>query len=200
ISQITLALKEHIQVSSVHIVSHGTSGCLQLGKTVLSLDSLSQSADQLRQWRQALSADANLLFYGCNVAAGETGRAFVEQIKQLVGVEISASSTLIGNAEQGGNWQLDVTTGEISAPLAFSPEVMAAYPAVLADTFIDEDFADAGDSTPPPDWKTDIIAGDPVLDQWRFNNPKPRNLPDTITQPAAIFDSDFLSNDDKKRM
>ena len=75
ISQITLALKEYTQVSSLHIVSHGTPGCLRLGNTVLSLDSLSQSANQLRQWRQALSADANLLLYGCNVAAGETGES-----------------------------------------------------------------------------------------------------------------------------
>ena len=114
------------------------------------------------------------------------------------GILAEPSSTLIGSAERGGNWQLDVTTGEISTPLAFSPEVMTAYSAVLVDTFIDEDFADAGDSTPPPGWKTEIIEGDPVDDQWRFNNPKPRSLPNTITQPAAIFDSDFLSDNDQK--
>ncbi|HEY9644008.1 MAG TPA: DUF4347 domain-containing protein, partial [Coleofasciculaceae cyanobacterium] len=198
IAQITTVLKDYSQVSSIHLVSHGSSGHLSLGNDTFSLDSLADYRQDLQQWQNALTPDANLLIYGCNVAAGDRGRTFVEQLQRLVGRAIAASSTLIGNAAQGVNWLLDVTIGTITAPLAFSAAAMAAYPASLVDTFIDEDFSDASSSTPPPDWKTEVITGDPAVDQWRFDNPKPRPLPTFFTTPAAIFDSDFLSNNDQK--
>ena len=198
IAQITAVLKNYSQVSSIHIVSHGSPGHLSLGNAALSLDSLTDYRQDLQQWRSALTTDANLLIYGCNVAAGDRGRTFIEQFQQSVGTAIAASSTLIGNAAQGGNWLLDVAIGEITALLAFSPAAMAAYPASLVNTLVDEDFSDASGSTPPPDWITEVLTGDPAVDQWQFDNPKPRPLPAFFTTPSAIFDSDFLSDNNQK--
>jgi Domain of unknown function (DUF4347) len=177
IAQITAVLTTYSQVSSIHIVSHGSPGHLSLGNAALSLDSLADYHPDLQQWRGALTADATLLLYGCSVAAGDRGRAFIEQLQQSIGTAIAASSTLIGNAAQGGNWLLDVAIGEITALLAFSPAAMAAYPATLVNTLVDEDFSDSSGSTPPPDWITEVITGDPAVDQWHFDNPKPRRLP-----------------------
>jgi len=61
---------------------------------------LEQYRSQLQQWQNALSADAELLLYGCNVAAGERGSTFVENLKSLVGVEIAAFTNLTGSAAQ----------------------------------------------------------------------------------------------------
>lgn len=196
VSQITAALVERTGIKSVHIVSHGNPGAVLLGNTQLSLDTLDRYRSQLQQWRYALTEDADLLLYGCNVAAGERGSAFVERLKSLIGAEIAASTNLTGSAARGGDWDLEVTTGKIKASLAFEPEVMAAYASVLVDTFIDEDFSDANGTTPPPGWTVNVIEGNPTTDAWRFDNPGNRSgFDEPLTDPIAIYDSDFLSDD-----
>lgn len=136
VSQITTALAERTGIKSVHIVSHGSPGAVLLGNTQLSLDTLERYRSQLQQCRYALTADADLLLYGCNVALGERGSAFVKRLKSLIGVEVAASTNLTGSAARGGDWDLEVTTGKIKASLAFEPEVMAAYTSVLVDTLL----------------------------------------------------------------
>ena len=69
--------------SAVHIISHGSSGGLQLGRSYVSNDSLTNYAETMQQWKNYLSADADILLYGCNVAAGGQGEAFVKQQSQL---------------------------------------------------------------------------------------------------------------------
>ena len=48
--------------------------------------------------------------------------------------------------------------------------------------------------TGSPGWAQNIIAGDPSFDYWFFDNPGGRTLNSPITDPAAIFDSDFNSS------
>ncbi len=57
-----------------------------------------------------------------------------------------------------------------------------------ATTYIDEDFSSATGITPPTGWTQNIISG-PF--SWYFDNPGGRILNAPITDPAAIFDSDF---------
>jgi len=64
VEQITDALAQHSDVDAVHIVSHGTDRALKVGSTWLNADTLEGRADSLAQWRNALSADADLLLYG----------------------------------------------------------------------------------------------------------------------------------------
>lgn len=105
---------------------------MQLGNTQLNRFTLDHYASQLQQWAEALTAQANILLYGCRVAAGEWGLAFIQQLRQLTGAEIAASENLTGSAALGGDWNLTVTTGTIQTALAFPPSVMAAYESVLA--------------------------------------------------------------------
>jgi len=131
-------------ISSLHIVSHGDSGSLQLGETKLGLDTLNNYGSELQQWGKALKSGADILLYGCNVAEGEQGAAFVKQFSQLTGADIAASTDLTGNAALGGDWNLEVNTGEISTPLALvntgeistslvMPTATQAYNSVLDD-------------------------------------------------------------------
>jgi len=60
--------------------------------------------------------------------------------------------------------------------------------------FLNEDFGTATGSTPPVGWTQNLITGDPTFDTWRFNNPGGRILNAPISDPAAIFDSDFYSD------
>ncbi len=148
ITQITQALGRDRNIQSLHILSHGNSGCLVLGNTQLTLDKIESYGSQFRQWRTALAPEADILLYGCQVATGDGGVAFIQKFAQLTGANIAASRTLTGNAALGGNWNLEYTTAEIKPDLAFQPEVLQAYPAVLV-LLVDESFA-SGTLSPQP--------------------------------------------------
>jgi hypothetical protein len=132
VAQITEVLQGRTNIAAIHIVSHGSPGCLYLGNTQLSLDTLEHYATQLQTWTTLLTS-SSLLLYGCNVAAGDAGEEFVAQLRQLTGANIAASANRTGSAELGGDWELEVTTGKVELPLAFSVEVREAYASVLAD-------------------------------------------------------------------
>ncbi|MBD2022847.1 DUF4347 domain-containing protein, partial [Leptolyngbya sp. FACHB-711] len=142
IEQITLALKQHPNTTSLHIVSHGTPGSVQLGNTYLSLDTLERYSWDLQSWFTSSSAD--LLLYGCNVAAEPAGILFLKQLHQLTGANIAASTNKTGSAEQGGDWKLEVAIGRIHPSLAFQQSALAAYEAVLVrnSSFESGDFRD----------------------------------------------------------
>lgn len=106
---------------------------MYLGNSQLSLDNLIHYAPQLQKWDVA-----NLLLYGCNVAAGDAGKEFITKLHALTGAEIAASKTLTGSAAKGGNWELEVTTGQAELTPTFSPEVMATYPGVMSVVAEDE--------------------------------------------------------------
>ncbi|AFZ19290.1 DUF4347 domain-containing protein [Allocoleopsis franciscana] len=137
VEQITEALKERTAVSSVHIVSHGAPGCLSLGSTQLCLDTLERYVSDLQLWSNLFShqssqhKSSDLLLYGCNVAAGEVGIAFVQQLHQATGANIAASGDRTGNSALGGTWELEYRVGKVEAPLAFQPWVMQAYPSAF---------------------------------------------------------------------
>ncbi|MEG4323629.1 MULTISPECIES: DUF4347 domain-containing protein, partial [unclassified Microcoleus] len=70
IDQITDILALRTNIDSIHIISHGSPGSLQFGKTRFSLDNLETYSQQLQQWRNAFTSSADILIYGCNVASG----------------------------------------------------------------------------------------------------------------------------------
>ncbi|MEG5174427.1 DUF4347 domain-containing protein [Microcoleus sp. B3-D7] len=126
IEQISLVLQQRQNIDAVHIISHGSPGCLYLGNSQLSLDNLIHYAPQLQQWDVA-----NVLLYGCNVAAGDAGEEFITKLHALTGSEIAASKSLTGSAAKGGNWELEVTTAKAVATLAFEPATLENYPVIL---------------------------------------------------------------------
>jgi uncharacterized repeat protein (TIGR01451 family) len=131
IAQIGATLAASSDIREIHIVAHGQPGSLQFGSKSLNHRSLLANGDRIRQWAKALARDAEILLYGCQVAAGDLGTQFLTQLQQLTGATIAASSQLVGNAALGGNWQLDVSTGTRHSSLAFDAATLAAYPGVL---------------------------------------------------------------------
>ncbi|VEP17876.1 hypothetical protein H1P_6510002 [Hyella patelloides LEGE 07179] len=72
-----------------------------------------------------------ILLYGCNVAAGDAGAEFIAKLRNFTDAEIAASTTPIGNAAKGGNWELDVATDYGQSRLAFTAETQQNYIGVL---------------------------------------------------------------------
>lgn len=117
---------------TVHIVSHGTAGSLYLGTTVLNSSTLPTYSNLLGEWSGHLTARASVLLYGCNVAQGNLGKNFINQLHKLIGVDIAASDDATGSVILSGDWDLEYSTGLITTPLAFQIGVMDAYNSVLA--------------------------------------------------------------------
>ena len=127
IEQITEQLSNYSQLDSIQIISHGASGSLQLGNTFLSQNSLNIYADDLQQWGNALSADGDLLLYGCNLALEPDGLTFIEQISQLTQADVAASNDVTGHSSLGGDWTLEVSTGQIEAQIVVNKATQIDY-------------------------------------------------------------------------
>ena len=131
VQQITDILTKRHGISSLHIVSHGESGCLNLGIAQLDMTTIHRYAKDWQLWKSALQKDADILLYGCKVAAGDRGSAFVHELSQLTGANIAASIDLTGSKVLGGNWELHFKTGDIKTSLAIQPCLKEMYGAVL---------------------------------------------------------------------
>ena len=133
VTQITRQLQTLNSIETVHIVAHGAPGCLKLGHTQLSLDTLDQYAEALQSWfGSGAQNPKSLLLYGCNVAAGDAGEEFLDRLYRLTGAAIGASTSKVGNPAQGGSWQLDTQLGKVEADAAFVYAVLATYPGTLS--------------------------------------------------------------------
>ena len=116
--QITESLSRLRGVDAVHLVSHGEEAVLQLGSTTLSDQNLDAFARQIRGWGEALSEDADLLLYGCDLAASEAGRAFTGELARLTGADVAASVDRTGAAVLGGDWDLEHRVGVVETAVA----------------------------------------------------------------------------------
>ena len=114
ISQITEKLEQIGNVSAIHLLTHGRDGEILLGSTRLNASTLAQHAPELLAWQHSLTADADLLLYGCDVAETVEGRDFVDSLRNLTDAEVAASSGATGSALFGGDWTLEYQTGSVS--------------------------------------------------------------------------------------
>ena len=132
IDQISEVLADRRNVASVHIVSHGSAGKLGFASGDVSNGNLDGYATQLRSWRTSLTADADILLYGCDAASGDDGRALIERIAELTDADVAGSTDATGAALHGGDWEFERVAGEIETRIAFSDEATANYDQVLA--------------------------------------------------------------------
>ncbi|MBY0484095.1 DUF4347 domain-containing protein [Nitrosomonas sp.] len=128
VMQILAVLQDRVGLDSIDIISHGKPGTLMLGATPLNSANLENYTEQLNAIGRHLNHCGDLLLYGCEVAQGKIGRAFIEQLAGLTGLNVAASTTLTGAIDLGGDWLLEAQVGMIqSFPLHL------AYQGVLAD-------------------------------------------------------------------
>jgi glucose/arabinose dehydrogenase len=133
VAQISEVLNNYTQVDSIHLITHGESGSISLGNTVLDGNNLSLYENELSTWSEKLSDGGDILLYGCNVAAGE-GIGFVNTLSNITGADLAASVDLTGSIDMGGDGDLEYTTGTIEAELAIAEDAIANW-----DFLLDED-------------------------------------------------------------
>ncbi len=132
IDALSQILAQHQDLDALHIISHGAPGSVQLGNTALSADNLADYSEAVSGWGDALSDGADLLFYGCDLAGNAVGEQFVDNVAELTGADVAASSDVTGNAEHGGNWTFEYVSGSVETEVAFSPVVQAGWGGTLA--------------------------------------------------------------------
>ncbi|MEQ9407984.1 MAG: cadherin domain-containing protein [Fuerstiella sp.] len=131
IAQITSALLAYNGIDGIHIVSHGSDGQVQLGATALSLDNLDTYRSAISAWQYSLSDEADVLFYGCNLAATADGRELMHQIAAESTGDVAASDDNTGHAALGGDWDLEYSAGDIETGVAFSQQLQDNWSGLL---------------------------------------------------------------------
>jgi VCBS repeat-containing protein len=129
--QMAAILAGRSNVDAIHLLSHGGAGQIQIGSTILDSANLRENAAALAAISSSLSANGDILLYGCNVAEG-SGKLFVDALARLTGADVAASTDLTGEVAQGGNWVLEYHTGVIDASLPFLNGAVAGFHGVLA--------------------------------------------------------------------
>jgi len=132
IEQISEALENYQDLASIHVFSHGEPNRVFLGNSALDVVSAATTySEALEGWKKALTPGADLLLYGCNVGAGPSA-SLPQVLSHLTGADVAVSEDLTGAASLGGDWDLEVQTGEIEALPVVSEIVQAEYAHVLA--------------------------------------------------------------------
>jgi len=114
IEQISQALKGKEGIASLQIISEGKEGEIQLGTVLLNANTIQKYQGQLREWGKALTKEADILLFGCNVGL-EQDNAFIKQLSELTGADVAVSNDLTGNAALGGDWDLEVQIGKVES-------------------------------------------------------------------------------------
>ncbi|MES2756238.1 MAG: Ig-like domain-containing protein [Pseudomonadota bacterium] len=129
LAQIAAALGEGGNVGAVHVIAHGNAGDLWLGSSYLSAENVADRGDVLAAIGNGVNAGGDILIYACNTAQGERGASFVEDLAQLTGRDVAASSNRTGG---GGDWTLEIATGTIDSANVLSQQAMSDYQLGLA--------------------------------------------------------------------
>ncbi len=133
LAQIAAYLEANGPVEAVHIVSHGDSGYVRLGGETLWTGDLMARGETLQRIGAQLTGDADVLFYGCDVAAGAAGAAFIETFAELTGADVAASTDATGVDD----WELEANVGEVERSVIFTAEVQDAFTGSLATLTVD---------------------------------------------------------------
>jgi hypothetical protein len=133
IEQIATILAQHTGITALHIISHGDPGSLYLGTTELNSSNIENYTQQLQQWRNSLTDNADIILYGCNSAAGDRGHKFLTQLHQLTGANIAANPYPTGNSQLGGNWDIPqlIPPSPEKPKLALTETTLKTYSGVL---------------------------------------------------------------------
>lgn len=87
--------------TAVHVIGHGEPGRQRLGASVLD----AQAAVGMP------ATEADLLLYGCEVAAGDAGRELIAAFAGVISGGVLAATQPVGALDLSGTWNLDVRSG-----------------------------------------------------------------------------------------
>jgi uncharacterized repeat protein (TIGR02059 family) len=129
--QMTAAISQYQELTAVHLVSHGQAGALVLNGQSYDSTSILAEKELLASWSAHLAVGADVLLYGCDVAAGDAGGSLLSALSRLTLTDVAASTNLTGASAAGGDWVLEQSTGAIQATSPFTSAIAQDYTQLL---------------------------------------------------------------------
>lgn len=120
IDRVSEILSQYDNLAAVHLLSHGNRGQLTLGNSTVTTKRLQESREQVAGWGESLRAGGDILLYGCDVADGDIGLEFIEQLSKITLADVAASIDDTGGTDAGGDWVLEASTGVIETSTLFA--------------------------------------------------------------------------------
>ncbi|MDF3129968.1 DUF4347 domain-containing protein [Kiritimatiellaeota bacterium B1221] len=127
LEQIAETLRGRRNLLAVHVVSHAKPGQLLLGNDVVTLQAIESASETLNTLGDALSLEADLLLYGCSLAEGVEGKAFIDALSTMTGADVAASVNLTGSEGLGADWVLEAQSGRIETASVFTSATEKSY-------------------------------------------------------------------------
>ncbi|CAO3456589.1 hypothetical protein [Azospirillum argentinense] len=112
---------------AISIVGHGAVGAVDIGSTRLDAAGVAAQAERLALWGRALTADGDLLLYGCRVTAQGQGVELLQALSSATGADVAASSDRTGGRVVGGDWELETSVGTVAGSSALDTGRLDGY-------------------------------------------------------------------------
>ena len=137
VAKISRYLSDKTGITGLHIVSHGSDSMMLLGNSWLDEGALRSRALEFASWGTALSREGDILLYGCDFAASQSGQSAVKSLAQLTGADVAANSQNTGTAtiDKPADWTLDYQQGIINTEVLLGDEIAAVWQGQL-NTFV----------------------------------------------------------------
>jgi hypothetical protein len=144
VQQMAEILAGRHNIDAIHLIGDGTDAEMHLGSSFLTQESIStQYAGLFQQIGQSLSANSDLMIYGCDFGHGDAGQLAIQTLANLTGADVAASTDRTGSVAEYGNWQLEASTGLIETAVVISASAQASWDHALA-TFTVTNVNDSG--------------------------------------------------------
>ena len=129
--QIAETLSGHSDLSAIHFITYGSDEAIALGSDWLDHDNLTSRRNAVSAWGDTLKQSGDILFYGCNLAAGSDGQSLLNDIAAITGADVAASDDPTGAARLGGDWELEFQIGPIETTVAPSLSAQQSWTGLL---------------------------------------------------------------------
>lgn len=129
LAQIAQALEGRSGIDALHVISHGSANGAALGSLVLGSAEVVERQSDLAAIGRSLAPDADVLLYGCDAGAGV---GLADALAIATGADVAMSDDLTGHTALGGDWDLEVTSGNIETAPVVDAQVAAGWQDVLS--------------------------------------------------------------------
>jgi hypothetical protein len=110
VEQITHRLASCTDIETIHILYNGGKRSIQLGSNQLHVENLEIYTNQLQNWSAALTDNASIMLYDCNVSSELVEETFRQKLSQMTGAKVAEPSDLIDGFQffqLGSDWPLE---------------------------------------------------------------------------------------------
>ncbi|WP_027330129.1 tandem-95 repeat protein [Marinimicrobium agarilyticum] len=159
LAALTQALKGYNGLDAVHIVAHAEAGVLYIGGHKIDQQQLTEEASAFSSINSAIREGGDFMLYGCDLAKGPDGEAFLDILQENTHVDIAASKDLTGNPENGGDWDLEIKKGSIETALLSESIALRDFRSVLQASPGTKDFSSGWTDTGNTLISTNFVVG-----------------------------------------